>query len=330
MKPFLLLLAMILCGFTSFSQNNPEEQDTNTYRIIKSDGGEIYGKILKKDPREILVLTTENREIIIPQHVIKEIVLLKGGEMNKKGKYIGEDKFATRYFISTNGLPIKKGEHYVQWNLFGPDFQFSIADDLGVGVMTSWIGIPFVGSIKKNWEVAENIQVAVGALAATFTWASPRMYAALPFGALSFGDRQRNLSFSGGYGFINLPDVKYLGNGKYGSEVEGRFLTSIAGMIKITSNISLVFESFMGIRQNDLTETFIYPDYNYDFNTQEYTYFDRSEVRTIRRPGFALIIPGLRWHLSEGKAFQFGFAGIVNDGVVLPVPLPMVQWYRSL
>lgn len=218
----------------------------------------------------------------------------------------------------------------MQWNLFGPDFQFSIADDLGVGVMTSWIGIPFVGSIKKNWEVAENIQVAVGALAATFTWASPRMYAALPFGALSFGDRQRNLSFSGGYGFINLPDVKYLGNGKYGSEVEGRFLTSIAGMIKITSNISLVFESFMGIRQNDLTETFIYRDYNYDPNTQEYTYFDRSEVRTIRRPGFALIIPGLRWHLSEGKAFQFGFAGIVNDGVVLPVPLPMVQWYRSL
>lgn len=252
--------------------------------------------------------------------MIKEIVLLKGGEINKKGKYIGEDKFATRYFIFTNGLPIKKGEHYVQWNLFGPDVQFSIADDLGVGVMTSWLGIPFVGSIKKNWEVAENIQVAVGALAASFTWFSPRMYAALPFGALSFGDRQRNLSFSGGYGFINFPDERYLGNGKYGSEVEGRFLTSIAGMIKITSNISLVFESFMGIRQKDLTETVIHSDGG------GYT----SITITKRRPGFALIIPGIRWHLSEGKAFQFGFAGIVNDGDVFPAPLPIVQWYRSL
>jgi hypothetical protein len=41
-------------------------------------------------------------------------------------------------------------------------------------------------------------------------------------------------------------------------------------------------------------------------------------------------MPGLRWHLSEGKAFQFGFAGIVDEYETFPLPLPMVQFYRSL
>lgn len=32
------------------------------------------------------------------------------------------------------------------------------------------------------------------------------------------------------------------------------------------------------------------------------------------KPGLGLFIPGVRWHQSEGKAFQFGFTGISFDG----------------
>lgn len=42
------------------------------------------------------------------------------------------------------------------------------------------------------------------------------------------------------------------------------------------------------------------------------------------------IIPGLRWNQSENRAFQIGFAGIINDGQAAPIPLPMLQWFRRL
>lgn len=220
-------------------------------------------------------------------------------------------------------MPIKKGEHYVQWNLFGPDFQFSIKDDLGVGIMTSWLGIPLIGTIKKNWNINEKVNVAVGALAGSFTWYDIQMFGALPFGAMTFGNRQRNLSISGGYGFINLPENKYIGNGQWAHEIEGRALTSISGMVKIASNLSLVFESFIAIPKKTRTVTELYPDY-YSFR--------RDIVRTVekRYPGFSLIVPGIRWHVKEGRSFQFGFAGIINDGEMLPVPIPMVQLYQTI
>ena len=142
MKSALFIILFIISG-TVLSQVTPPDsslaKDTNTYIIVKNDGSQLIGKILSQDAREVLILTKDNRQIYIPQHVIKEITKIDSKKFNSAGDYIGEDKFATRYFITTNGLPIKKGEHYVQWNLFGPDFQFGIGEDLGIGIMTSWI-----------------------------------------------------------------------------------------------------------------------------------------------------------------------------------------------
>ena len=250
--------------------------------------GEIFGKILSQDAREILVLTKDNRKIYIPQHTIKEIVLISSSNFNQKGDFVGEDKFSTRYFITTNGLPIKKGENYVQWNLFGPDFQFGIGKNLGVGLMTSWFGIPIIGTIKKSWELGNKTQVAIGGLFGTGSWASPDFGGMLPFGTISFGDRTKNIAISAGYGAI------WQDGG-----TTGRALTSIAGMIKVSQKVSLVFDSFIFLPGK--TES-----------------------------GLALLIPGVRIHQSEGKAIQFGFIGMYANNELIPVPIPSIQWYRSL
>jgi hypothetical protein len=289
MKKSLLILSFLSFSYISFSQNDiPIVQDTNQYRFIKTDGGEILGKIISQDAREILVLMKDNRKIYIPQHTIKEIVLISSSNFNHKGDFVGEDKFSTRYFITTNGLPIKKGENYIQWNLFGPDFQFGIGKNLGVGIMTSWIGMPIIGSIKKSWELGDKTQFAIGGLIGTGSWASPDFGGMLPFGTISFGDRTKNIAISAGYGAISR-------NGG----TSGRTLTSIAGMIKVSQKVSLVFDSFI---------------------------FLKSKTES----SFALLIPGVRVHQSEGKAIQFGFLGMYNDNELFPVPIPMVQWYRSI
>ena len=289
MRKSLLLLSFLCFSYLSFSQNDSiSVQDTNQYRFVKTDGGEIFGKILSQDAREILVLTKDNRKIYIPQHTIKEIVLISSSNFNQKGDFVGEDKFSTRYFITTNGLPIKKGENYVQWNLFGPDFQFGIGKNLGVGLMTSWFGIPIIGTIKKSWELGDKTQVAIGGLFGSGSWASPDFGGMLPFGTISFGDRTKNIAISAGYGAI------WQDGG-----TTGRALTSIAGMIKVSQKVSLVFDSFIFLPGK--TES-----------------------------GLALLIPGVRIHQSEGKAIQFGFIGMYANNELIPVPIPSVQWYRSL
>ena len=316
MKFILSLVFFFTFSTLAFSQNDTiARQDTNTYRIVKTDGGEIIGKILSRDAREILLLTIDNRQIYIPQHAIKEIVVIQTKNFNAKGDFIGEDKFATRYFITTNGLPIKKGEHYVQWNLFGPDFQFGLAKNFGVGIMTSWMGMPIIGTIKKSFQFGENTHFAVGALVGTGSWAAPDWGLTLPFGTLSFGDRAKNIAFSGGYGAIWTE-----------GKMEGRAITSIAGMIKVSPKISLVFDSFIMLPGKTTYET-----YNgYVLNPITGIYEPQIMTRVNDRPGFGLLIPGIRWHQSEGKSIQFGFLGLIANGEILPMPVPMIQWYRSL
>lgn len=312
MRTLIFTLACITLSLFAYSQNDSTQAlDTNIYKVVMSRGEEMIGKITKQDAKEIHLTTTEGREVIIPQYVVKKIEIVDPNKFNRQGQYVGEDKFATRYFITTNGLPVKKGENYVQWNLFGPDFQFAVADDLGVGIMTSWFGMPIIGSIKKSWKLEEKTQLAVGALVGTGSWSLPEVGGALPFATLSFGDRKANIAFSGGYGAI----------WDYG-DVSGRALTSVAGMVKVSPKISLVFDSFILLPGKTTTETYQSYDYWSD------SYYDYTYER--RRPGIALIIPGIRWHQDEGRSFQFGFAGLVDDGWLMPVPIPMVQWYRTI
>jgi hypothetical protein len=315
----LLFTLLLICATAMWSQAQSyyTSPDDSMYRVVKTDGNILIGKLLQNDAREILLRTEDGREIYIPQHVIKRLEPLSGEKRSVAGEYTGEDRFSTRYFITTNGLPIKKGEHYVQWNLFGPDFQFALADDLGVGLMTSWLGTPLIGTIKKSWKLNDEAQFAIGGLVGTGSWISPDWGGALPFATVSLGDRQRNIAFSAGYGAIWSD-----------GETTGRALVSVAGMVKLSSRLSLVFDSFIMPPAPSELVTYTYQEFVIDPVTGVGSYQTRRDSYLQTRPGFALLIPGIRWHQSEGKAIQFGFSGIITDDGSFPVP--MVMWYRNL
>ena len=124
-----ILIVFLLCSYFSFSQVKIDS--TKIYVLTQNDGSEFTGKILKNDERELTVLLMDGRKIIIPQYVVKSITSANIGDFNSSGQFIGEENFRTRYFLTTNGLPLKKGKNYVQWTLLGPDLQFSITDRLG-------------------------------------------------------------------------------------------------------------------------------------------------------------------------------------------------------
>lgn len=256
--------------------------------VVKNDGTEYMGVILKQDAREVLIDTKNLGEIIIPKHEIREIKELGDKSISSTGNYIPSEVFSTRYFITTNALPIDKGESYAQWNLYGPDFQWGIGKNLGVGVMTSWLGVPIIGSVKYSFKFTERVRGGVGTLLGTGSYAAPELLIALPFGVLTIGDNRNNINFSAGYGAV-----------WYDGDAGSNMLISVAGMTKINKTVSLVFDSF--IIPSPVAES---------------------------SSGLFLFIPGIRLQTESNKAFQFGFAGVYTDSELLPLPIPMVQWYR--
>ena len=178
--------------------------------------------------------TTTIGEVIIPKHEIFSIKELSDTDLNESGDYKGKTIFATRYFITTNALPIEKGESYIQWNLYGSDFQFGIGKNFGFSIMSSWVGIPIIVTAKYTFNVAEGINMGVGTLLGTGSWALPDFELALPYFVVSIGDRSTNLNISGGYGALWID-----------GDFEGRTLFTVAGMTKISPKISFVFDSFI-------------------------------------------------------------------------------------
>jgi hypothetical protein len=199
--------------------------------ITTYDGGEFIGYILFQDSREVLIKTKDRGEISVPKYQIKEMREVKEGEISPKGEYIPPEAFSTRYFITTNGLPIENRESYILWNLWGPDFEFGVSKDFGVGVMTSWWGVPAIGSAKYSFKLGKDVNMALGTLLGWGTWAAPEVVILLPYAALTFGNRRNNLTFSGGYGLV--------------STANGRVLVSVAGMTKVSRSTSIVLDSFI-------------------------------------------------------------------------------------
>jgi hypothetical protein len=294
MKQLLLMIAATALLFcyeipTANAQSKRQVVDTATYDVvIKNDGTQYTGKIISNDAREVLIETKSLGRIYIPKHEIREIKKVKGSELNIGGEFVPEEVFATRYFLTTNGLPIKKGESYVDWTLLGPEIHFGVSDNFGVGVMTSWLGVPLIGTLKYSIPLNNKTNLGVGALIGTGSWAAPDYFMGLPFTTLTFGDRRSNLNLSAGYGFVGIE-----------GDVEGRALISLGAMTQIAKKVTFVFDSV------------IVPS-------------------TSESSGFAMLMPGFRWQSGPDRAFQFGFGAISVDNELIPVPIPLVQWFRTL
>ncbi|PKP51461.1 MAG: hypothetical protein CVT92_12735 [Bacteroidetes bacterium HGW-Bacteroidetes-1] len=327
-----LILLICMITFNVFSQESIEQSVSDTLKIhvvTKNDRTSFVGRIISQDPHEVMIETKEMGLVAIPRHEIREIREVEMRELNVKGEYIPGEVFASRYFITTNGLSIAKGENYMIWHIFGPDVQFGVGKNFGLGIMTSWLGSPIIGTAKYSIPFNENTSLALGLLAGTDTWYGTGFRLALPYTAFTIGDRIANFTFSAGYGALGYKENQFdiiSGNSTKKRVNEGRMLISFAGMFKAGRIVSIVFDSFIvpGGKKYQTTEWFEY------FNPNTGFYEPRERNVTKKRDGFALILPGLRFQTSPHKAFQFGFAGIFAGGEAVPVPFPMVQFFQKL
>lgn len=227
MKHLLFALTFIILApaFVSAQEFDPSK----IYVVTKNDGTKFTGNILSSDAREVLLKTTTIGEIIIPKHEIRSIVEFQEGDDKFK------EIFASRYFLTTNGLPVEKGDSYVQWTLFGPDIQFGVSDNVGIGVITSWVANPVALSFKYSGNLGHKLNYAVGTLAGSTLWSGgDGIRFALPFAAVTIGDENGNVNASVGYGFAS-----------YDTYSGSQAMFSLGAMKKVTRSGSLVFDSLV-------------------------------------------------------------------------------------
>lgn len=99
--------------------------------------------------------------------------------------YIGQDgdsitdRFANRGFLASNALPIKKGEHYAQLSLIGPNVQLVPFDQFEIGIMSSWFTAPLILSLKYNIRLSRRSNIGLNLYVGTGHWVIPDQNAGL-------------------------------------------------------------------------------------------------------------------------------------------------------
>jgi hypothetical protein len=320
MKNTLLIIALFLCGSQLLAQEiTTDSTSSEIYVVTKNDGTKFIGVIVKNDAREVLIKTQEKGDVYIPKHEIKSIDKLKAEDF-KKGKYIGENPLSSRYIFTTNGLGLKKNESYLKVNIIGMiDFEMGITDKISAGIMSSFYGMPVVGNVKYSFNLADNINSSVGVIYGNTTWLSSsffdkpfRIGGGIVFGNVTFGDRKKNLNFSGGYGFVHYPEkqyqtqtitdpwgytyTEYIYTGTI-QKTAGTALFSVGGMTQVSEKATLLFDSVIAYEEGDV---------------------------------FYAVAPAVRYAASSTNIWQFGLSMVGLNETILPIPLPLVSYHKKL
>lgn len=234
-KFFYLTFFLMVFGLTI----NAQIDERQRFLVTKNDGTEYTGYIIQEDAREILLRTDNLGEFYIPKHEIKSIQNLKDNEF-KSGKYAGSSVFSSRYFVTTNALPINKGDSYAMIQLLGAEYKVAVIDNLTIGGMSSWIGVPIIGSANYSVTIADNINVGAGIMAGTGSWASFGSYGLLPYGTVTLGNQKMNLNFSGGFLNLNINEESSWSAPLY----------SIGGYARLNEKVSFVGDSFIYAKED--------------------------------------------------------------------------------
>jgi hypothetical protein len=315
MKSIILFSFLFLSAFSIKAQTDTlKTNEKALYLVVKTDGNEFYGFILEDDGREILLETKTIGKIYINKSEISKIEKVEDVSYNESGDaeykdHREEGAFTTRYYFTTNALPIKKKDNYALIHLYGPEVHFAVSDNFSIGVMATWIASPIAVAMKYSFNSTGKTHLAFG----TILGSSGYLFNASGFGGLHWatithGDRKANISFSAGYSYVggvssifnrnqyygegaivqssDLSQPYYVGDydaeaavrnkypGLYNSQVaknvNGAAVLGLSGIAPIGQKASFIFDSMTFISK-DNTQNY---SVEYTSTTEEFTYTD--------------------------------------------------------
>jgi hypothetical protein len=304
MRKFTSYIILLFLAFQIqiFSQTPEENENKNLVLIVKNDGGEFIGEIISDDGREILVVTKAIGKIFINKSDISSITKVDEGLKNKENKeFRASGPFTTRYYFTTNALPIKKNDNYGLIHLYGPEIHLSVGNKTSIGLMATWIASPIALVLKQQIYSNNNFHVSIGSIIGSSGYINQgQTYGGLHWGTMTFGNRLSNVSFSAGLAHINwtentnsndytynsvfMTSARDIGDKNSYSFVNGNHPYYIPPIVQGNSSI------------NSSINSSFYSAFNNTVNEDEYQY------------------NSLKYYKSKQLASVIGFSGIVPFG----------------
>ena len=276
--------------------------------------------------------------LYIPKFEIRSIVEIKDKKSIINDEYQPAGPFTTRYSFTSNALPIKKGENYGMINIHGPELHLALTNRLNVGIMTTWIASPMILVTKYSFIAKDSkVNFSFGTLLGTSGYLNSfKGYGGLNWLTMTIGDRKNNISFSGGYAYLQTgilndePDAGVYPEEEYQllrdqtsrlSKMSHGPIISIAGFFKIGGKSSFIFDSMIGYFNYEILDS------DGDYNQNGDLFF--TVTRNNNAYSTALfLMPGVRFQSSDRKAFQICVAGVAMFGDTnVSFPIPMCSWF---
>ena len=251
----ILLLTMMVvfnqdCIAQTDTLNTVKNRTSKIYQIKTTNGKILIGTILEDNENGILLLTLEKKDKIrIPKYDIESMEEIDQRRILNGDLLKGESIFATRYAVTTNGLPMKKGDAYFHSFYFLLyDVEYAVSEHISIGAMTTFWGTPFLFNVKYATELSSDLHLGAGIIAGPLSLFQPSSGSIIiPYTSLTFGNRRNNLSFTAGY-----PSFAS------GNNSDGQLLFSVGAMAGISKSSFFVFDSFI-FNAADLNAFFLMP-----------------------------------------------------------------------
>ena len=231
---------IIICLILSFSflsttvaQDKEQKSSPDSALVVLStnSGEEFVGTILSEDAREVSIRLQNGKLLIIPTYTVKSIRKLSSSTLIK-GKPVFANPHPSRYFYTPSAIPMDKGEIYIQ-TLYAVAYQvqFGVTENFSIGATTTIVGTPLALTAKYSIKLDEKNTLAFGGLAGIVGWGT-RTNLGIGFAAFTHGTKESNVTFAGGYAWINEKN-----NGGGNSAV-----MSLSGNQRLSRNLSLMGE----------------------------------------------------------------------------------------
>jgi hypothetical protein len=231
---------IIICLLLSFSflsttvaQDKEQKASPDSGLVVLStnSGEEFVGTIVSEDAREVSIRLQNGKLLIIPTYTVKSIRKLSSSTL-VKGKPVFANPHPSRYFYTPSAIPMDKGEIYIQ-TLYAVAYQvqFGVTENFSIGATTTIVGTPLALTAKYSIKIDEKNTLAFGGLAGLVGWGT-RTNLGIGFGAFTHGTKESNVTFAGGYAWINEKN-----NGGGNSAV-----MSLSGNQRLSRNLSLMGE----------------------------------------------------------------------------------------
>lgn len=207
----------------------------------------ITGKKVSDDGREVGIMTSDKGLILIPKYQIRTMSIASSMP-TVSGKRVFPNPHPGRYYYSPSGIPMKKGEGYIQ-SIYYLAFQaqYAISDNWSIGASTPLWAAPFLVNVKYTKVLGEsddkkqNLYFATGIQAGSLSYIDPGTWLGVGYAGLTFGNPESNISINGGVLGVSSRYYSWTWD-QYSRETETRPAISICWNTRVSSTASFMGE----------------------------------------------------------------------------------------